>query len=126
MRALFVTVSILTPILVALSLATSVSPIATPAYAAEASNDQFTLPAPKASRSRPLVVVVAETAGAETTDFVVPYGVLKDSGVADVLPGNTGGANVSAFKSMAIPEDLADQIARVRSSVADAYGMGGR
>ena len=76
MRASFVTISVLMPILIAGSLATTGSPIASPAYAAETSNDHFTLPAPKADRSWPLVVVVAETAGAETTDFVVPYGVL--------------------------------------------------
>ncbi len=105
MRALFVTVSILTPILVALSVATSVSPIASPAYAAEASNDHFTLPAPKAGRSRPLVVVVAETAGAETTDFVVPYGVLKDSGVADVRSLSTGAGPIKLTRGLTIMAD---------------------
>lgn len=35
---------------------------------------------------------------------------------AGLVPhGNTGGANVSAFKPMAIPDDLAGQIARARS-----------
>ena len=31
------------------------------------------LPAPKAGRVRPLVVVIADNAGTETTDFVIPY-----------------------------------------------------
>lgn len=105
MRALFVTISVLTPILVALSLPTSVSPIASPAYAAEAVNDHFTLPAPKAGRSRPLVVVVAETAGAETTDFVVPYGVLKDSGVADVRSLSTGAGSIKLTRGLSIMAD---------------------
>lgn len=39
-----------------------------------------------------------------------------------VPPGNTGGANVSGIKSMAIPDDLARQIAAARASVANAHG----
>lgn len=34
---------------------------------------------------RPLVVVIGENEGTETTDFVVPYGVLSASGVAEVV-----------------------------------------
>jgi putative intracellular protease/amidase len=105
MRALFMTISVLTPMLVALSLATSGSPIASAAYAAESSNDHFTLPAPKAGRSRPLVVVVTETAGAETTDFVVPYGVLKDSGVADVRSIATGAGPIKLTRGLTIMAD---------------------
>src|SRR5205085_5403261 len=41
------------------------------------------VPAAKAGRTRPLIAVVADSAGAQTTDFIVPYGVLKDSDVAD-------------------------------------------
>jgi putative intracellular protease/amidase len=36
-------------------------------------------------RKRPVVVVLAGSAGAETTDFLIPYGVLTQSDVADVL-----------------------------------------
>jgi putative intracellular protease/amidase len=105
MRAIFVTISVLAPILLALSLATPESPIASPAYAAEVANDHFTLPAPKAGRSRPLVVVVAETAGAETTDFVVPYGVLKESGVADVRSVSTGAGPIKLTRGLSIMAD---------------------
>ena len=105
MRAIFVTISVLTPSLSALSLAAAGSPIASPAYAAEVVNDHFTLPAPKAGRSRPLVVVVAETAGAETTDFVVPYGVLKDSGVADVRSISTGTGPIKLTRGLSILAD---------------------
>jgi hypothetical protein len=38
--------------------------------------------------------------------------------------GNTGGAHISGFKSMAIPDDLAGQIAAARTSSANTYGMG--
>jgi putative intracellular protease/amidase len=37
------------------------------------------------ARGRPLVAVVAENYYTELTDYVVPYGVLKASGVADVM-----------------------------------------
>jgi transcriptional regulator GlxA family with amidase domain len=105
MRVSFVTISVLMPILIAVSLATTGSPVASPAYAAETANDHFTLPAPKAGRSRPLVVVVAETAGAETTDFVVPYGVLKDSGVADVRSISTGAGPIKLTRGLSIVAD---------------------
>lgn len=42
---------------------------------------------------------------------------------ASLVPrGNTGGSNVSAFRSMAIPDDLAAQIARARASLARVQG----
>lgn len=91
MRAILVTTCVLTAALIGASFASSNVPVVSAAYAAEPANDHFTLPAPKAGRKRPLVVVVAENGGAETTDFVVPYGVLKDSGVADVRSLSTGG-----------------------------------
>ena len=72
MRALFVTIGVLAPIFVAVSLLSPGAPVASPAYAAEPATDRFTLPAPKAGRSRPLVVIVAENGGAETTEFVGP------------------------------------------------------
>lgn len=36
-------------------------------------------------RARPLVAVIANNSGTETTDFIVPYGVLRASGAADVF-----------------------------------------
>lgn len=105
MRATFVTISFLAPIFVALSLAMSGSMMAPPALAADVANDQFKLPAPKAGRSRPLVVVIAETAGAETSDFVVPYGVLKDSGVADVLSLSTDPGPIKLTRGLSIVAD---------------------
>ncbi|HHX4056064.1 MAG: DJ-1/PfpI family protein [Burkholderia contaminans] len=41
--------------------------------------------APKAGRTRPLVAIVADNAGTETTDFIVPYAMLKASGAVDVV-----------------------------------------
>ncbi|RQS17505.1 thiamine biosynthesis protein ThiJ [Burkholderia sp. Bp8992] len=45
----------------------------------------LTIGVPKASRTRPLVAIVADNAGTETTDFIVPYAILKTSGAADVV-----------------------------------------
>jgi transcriptional regulator GlxA family with amidase domain len=49
----------------------------------------ITLPAPKAGRAKPVVAVVADEDGAETTDFLIPYGVLKESGAATVFALST-------------------------------------
>lgn len=105
MRALFVAISVLTPLLVTLSVANSGFPVASPAYAADAATDHLVLPAPKAGRRHPLIVVVAENEGAETTDFVVPYGVLKDSGVADVRSLSTGAGPIKLTRGLSIMAD---------------------
>jgi transcriptional regulator GlxA family with amidase domain len=76
------------------------------AQAAElVSADRLVLPAPKAGRSRPLVVVVAENGGAETTDFTVPLGVLRDAGVADVRSLSTAPGPVQLLRSLRIVAD---------------------
>jgi putative intracellular protease/amidase len=41
-------------------------------------------------RERPVIAVVGFNAGTEVTDYVVPYGVLPESGVAEVLALGTG------------------------------------
>jgi transcriptional regulator GlxA family with amidase domain len=70
-----------------------------------ASPDRLTLPAPQAGRSRPLVVVVAENLGAETTDFTIPYGVLKASGVADVRSLSTAPGPIQLRMSLKVMAD---------------------
>jgi transcriptional regulator GlxA family with amidase domain len=78
--------------------------------AAATRSDRLTLPPPKAGRSRPLVVVIADNAGAETTDFVIPYGVLKESGLAEVRSLSTEAGPVQLFRSLTVRADqtLAD------------------
>lgn len=44
---------------------------------------------PKGDRDRHLVAVLADNTGTETTDFIVPYGVLSESGVANVKAVST-------------------------------------
>ncbi|HEX7944033.1 MAG TPA: hypothetical protein VF495_05170 [Phenylobacterium sp.] len=55
-----------------------------------ARSERLAIPAPKAGRTRPVVVIVAENEGAETTDFAIPFGVLKESGIVDVRTVSTG------------------------------------
>jgi transcriptional regulator GlxA family with amidase domain len=47
----------------------------------------FDLPAyvPRFNRPKPVIAVIADNTGAELTDYVVPYGILSESGVAQVL-----------------------------------------
>jgi putative intracellular protease/amidase len=79
------------------------APLASPGGAVSPS--QLILPAPKAGRTRPLVAVLANNAGAETTDFVIPYGILKEADVADVLAVSTGPGPVRLMMSMTIQAD---------------------
>jgi putative intracellular protease/amidase len=44
---------------------------------------------PRLGRTRPIVAVIGENSGTELVDFVVPYGVVADSGVADVVALST-------------------------------------
>lgn len=68
-------------------------------------SERLSVSPPKAGRARPLVVVVAENLGAEITDFAVPYGVLKDSGVAEVRSVSTGPGPVQLRRSLKIMAD---------------------
>jgi RNA polymerase sigma factor (sigma-70 family) len=49
--------------------------------------DASSLPryAPRLNRERPVVAVVGHNAATEVTDYVVPYGILAESGVAEVM-----------------------------------------
>jgi transcriptional regulator GlxA family with amidase domain len=72
------------------------------------------VPAAKAGRARPIIAVVADSEGAQTTDFIVPYGVLKDSGVADVRSVSTRGGTIVMTRGLRIiaDETIADFDAR--------------
>lgn len=61
---------------------------------------------PKNGRSRPVVVVLAENAGTETTDFVVPYGVLKEAEVADVVTVSTDPGTVTLVPALRVRADM--------------------
>jgi putative intracellular protease/amidase len=63
------------------------------------------LPPAKAGRERPLVAIVADNGGTETTDLIVPYGVLKGADVADVVIVSTHAGPVSLMPALKIQPD---------------------
>lgn len=68
------------------------------------------LRAPK--RSRPLVVIVADAEGAETTDLIVPFGVLKRSGLCDVRIAAAAKGRTQLHPALAIEVETSfDEIA---------------
>jgi len=73
---------------------------------AELRKNSLTLPAPKDRRLRPLIVVLADNAGTETTDFLVPYGVLKESGAADVVTVSIEPGPVELMPALRIRADM--------------------
>lgn len=75
------------------------------ATAAPVHQGALVLPPPKAGHKRPLVVVVADAAGAETADFVVPFGVLQESGLADVRTLSTSPGPVQLYHAVRIQPD---------------------
>jgi transcriptional regulator GlxA family with amidase domain len=84
------------------------------AVTAERTGATLIVPRAKAGRPRPLVAVVADSDGAQTTDFIVPYGVLKDSGVADVRSVSTRTGPIAMTRGLRIVTDetIADFDAR--------------
>ena len=60
---------------------------------------------PRFERERPVVAVVAHHAGAELTDFVVPYGVLAASGSADLVTVSTAPGPIDMFPALTIEAD---------------------
>lgn len=55
-----------------------------------------------AHAARPLVAVVAQNGGTETTDFLVPFGVLSRSGVAEVVAVATGPGPVELHPALTV------------------------
>ncbi|MDQ0419985.1 putative intracellular protease/amidase [Peteryoungia aggregata LMG 23059] len=64
------------------------------------------VPRPKAGRARPLVAIVADNAGTETTDLIVPYGVLKQANVADVIIVSSKPGPVTLMPALSIEADM--------------------
>lgn len=83
-RGLLVCIAILGSVVAALAGPTAST---TGVHAAEAALAGDALPAYRArfERARPLIAIVGENSGTELSDFVIPYGVLVRSGVADVV-----------------------------------------
>lgn len=64
------------------------------------------LPKLRAGRVRRLVALIADNAGTETTDLVIPYGILKESGVADVVIVSTRPGLVKLIPALQIEADM--------------------
>ena len=62
------------------------------------------LKAPK--RQRPVVAVLGQNDGSETTDFLVPFGVLRSSGLADVFAVSIRPGPVTLMPSLTIVPDM--------------------
>lgn len=62
------------------------------------------LRAPKGRR--PLVAILADNAGSETTDLIIPWSILKRSGVADVVILSTQPGDVQLMPALKIRPDL--------------------
>jgi putative intracellular protease/amidase len=93
---------------IALSLALPAAAPAAPAASPVAivhDGDALSVPAPRAGRHRPLIAIVADNGGAQTTDFIVPYGILKDSGVADVRSVSTAAGAIRLTRGLEIRTD---------------------
>ncbi|WP_367156167.1 DJ-1/PfpI family protein [Methylomonas sp. HYX-M1] len=72
----------------------------------ELKKNALILPAPKDRRLRPLIVILADNGGTETTDFVIPYGVLMESGAADVVTVSTEPGTVELTPALRIRADM--------------------
>ncbi|SCB12211.1 DJ-1/PfpI family protein [Rhizobium multihospitium] len=77
-------------------------PFERPAIAAE---NAIRLPPFKAGRTRPLIAIAADNRGTETTDLVIPYGVLRGAGVADVTIVSTQAGIVNLMPALKIKPD---------------------
>lgn len=82
------------------------APAATLAGAVGKASDLLIVPPPKTGRARPLIAVIADNAGSETTDFTIPYGVLKESGVADMVSLSTRPGPVQLQPTLRIRTDF--------------------
>jgi putative intracellular protease/amidase len=75
-----------------------------PISAAEAAETIAALKPPK--RARPVVAIIGANDGTETTDYLLPYGVLKRSGVVDVVAVGTKDGPMMMMPSLKIMPDM--------------------
>jgi putative intracellular protease/amidase len=71
-------------------------------------------------RKRPLVAILADNQGSETTDLIVPWSVLKRSDAADVIIVSTGPGDVQLMPALKIRADMTlDQFDALHEAGAD-------
>lgn len=61
---------------------------------------------PRFGREQPVIAVVGENAGTELTDFVIPYGILSDSGAAEVHAVATGPGDIKMWPALTLQPDM--------------------
>lgn len=74
------------------------------AAAAEPASPATPLPAyqPRFGRSQPLIAVIGENRYTELSDYVVPYGVLRESGAAEVIALGTDAGPIRMFPALTL------------------------
>ena len=78
---------------------------AAPALPAKAVTSHITPYAARFGRTRPVIAIVGENSGTEVTDFLIPYGVLKQSNAADVLAISTQASPLTLRPALTIQPD---------------------
>jgi putative intracellular protease/amidase len=73
-----------------------------PTTEAERQYTQIAIYQPRFERPRPVIAVAAENSGTELIDFAVPYGILSQSGAADVVAVATQAAPVRLRPALTI------------------------
>lgn len=105
---LYVSMALSAAVLVYLAWVASLPPAPAPAPAPAISQQetQATLTAlapPK--RQRPLVAIIGLNDATETTDYLMPYGILRRSGVAEVMALSTGPGPVKLYPALTVEAD---------------------
>src|SRR4029450_12584608 len=61
---------------------------------------------PRFGRQQPVIAVVGENAATELTDFVIPYGILSESGAAEVHSVASGPGALTMWPALKIQPDM--------------------
>jgi hypothetical protein len=73
---------------------------------ADTSSERIAAHESRFDRARPVIAVVGENAGTELTDFVIPFGVLRQSNAAEVLTVATRDGPIQMWPALRIQPDL--------------------
>ncbi|WP_374563007.1 DJ-1/PfpI family protein [Ideonella sp.] len=93
---------------------------ATPLPPAAGAAEQVAPYRPRPGHERPLVAVVGHNAGTELVDFLVPYGVLRRSGVAEVVAVSTDAGPMKMRPGLTLQADATiDQFDQQHAQGAD-------
>jgi transcriptional regulator GlxA family with amidase domain len=82
--------------------ASAVTPAVVTGAVANQANETIEPYQPRFGRTQPVVVVVGDNDGTELTDFVIPFGVLSASGVAQVVSVSTAPGTVKMFPALKV------------------------